>query len=560
MERLRMRGQWSEVFGPGWPPELERMLPSVLPSVRWFADKAREICSATVRDAIPMPHGTMRSYLTLIDVEFADGEAKTYVVPWSLSTDRPPKSDQGSGPSLVVALECEEGEKESSCFLYDAMWNEGFVSALLDVVRSNGRIAARGGWIVGSRLDATDETEDTGGIIGTDFSGERASCRVIGGEQSNSSVVVSDQVILKLYRQYGEGINPELEIGRVLTKTRFTHSPALLGAIEYVCVDREPVTLAILQRFVRNQGDAWRFSLDAASECLHRAAAGGFSRCTGPFASPSPLEWSEGDCPDAVRELIGPYWESAERLGTRTADLHVALARASANGNFAPEPATAEYWAMRYESQSKLIDRTCGLLRARRRLLPPGSRKEADCVLELESVILAQFRHVMERDPVVWRIRCHGDYHLGQLLRCDHDFMIIDFEGEPARSLAERRTKHPAVLDVAGMLRSLHYVPYACLDRLQSRPEALASIPVEDRETWAEWWSGWTSLQFLKAYLSGVSREELWPSDGDEARRLLISHLLEKAVYELAYELNNRPAWAGIPLKGILKTLELSRR
>src|SRR5690606_35528941 len=125
--------------------------------------------------------------------------------------------------------------------------------------------------------------------------------------------------------------------------TRFTHSPALLGAIEYVCVDREPVTLAILQRFVRNQGDAWRFSLDAASECLHRVAAGGFSRCTGPFVSPSPLEWSEGDCPDAVRELIGPYWESAERLGTRTADLHVALARASANGNFAPEPATAEY-------------------------------------------------------------------------------------------------------------------------------------------------------------------------------------------------------------------------
>jgi trehalose synthase-fused probable maltokinase len=180
--------------------------------------------------------------------------------------------------------------------------------------------------------------------------------------------------------------------------------------------------------------------------------------------------------------------------------------------------------------------------------------------LNLETVILSHFRDVMERDLIAWRIRCHGDYHLGQILCSDRDFFIIDFEGEPARPLAERRTKHPAVVDIAGMLRSLQYVPYACLDRMRAMPAALKSGPVEDGEAWAECWSSWNGERFLKAYVSGVSREELWPADREEAKLLLISHLLEKAIYELAYELNNRPDWIGIPLRGILKTLEFARR
>jgi trehalose synthase-fused probable maltokinase len=458
---------------------------------------------------------------------------------------------------LVIEVEVEEGPSGAAGFLYDALWNEGFVSALLDLIQSSGRIAARGGWIAGSRLDTM---EARGGMIGADSLGRRPTCSVMDGEQSNSSVVVGDQSILKLYRQLGEGINPELEIGRVLTKMRFPHSPALLGAVEYGCPDQEPVTLAIVQRFVRNQGDAWRFSLGAAQEFFSRVAARGLSRCPAQFAGPSPLEWHDEDCPGLVRELIGPYLESAERLGARTADLHVALAQASANVNFAPEPATREYWTMRYESQARLTDRTFGLLRTRARLLPGDVREGAACVLNLETVILSHFRDVMERDLIAWRIRCHGDYHLGQILCSDRDFIIIDFEGEPARPLAERRTKHPAVVDIAGMLRSLQYVPYACLDRMRAMPAALKSGPVEDGEAWAECWSSWNGERFLKAYVSGVSREELWPADREEAKLLLISHLLEKAVYELAYELNNRPDWIGIPLRGILKTLEFARR
>jgi trehalose synthase-fused probable maltokinase len=178
----------------------------------------------------------------------------------------------------------------------------------------------------------------------------------------------------------------------------------------------------------------------------------------------------------------------------------------------------------------------------------------------LEAVILARFQDVVERDLAAWRIRCHGDYHLGQVLCTGRDFVVIDFEGEPARSLTERRTKHPAMVDVAGMLRSLQYVPYVCLDRKRSEPGASAGGPVEDGEAWAECWSGWTGAGFLKAYISGVSGEELWPSDREDANVLLVSHLLEKAVYELAYELNNRPGWVRIPLKGIVKTLELARR
>lgn len=560
MERLRVQGHWSDVFGLGGRAELERVLPSALPSVRWFADKAREVRSATVQEAVPFAHGTTLSYLTLIEVRFTDGDAKTYVLPWSFSPDRLPGSDQGKGPSLVVPVEIEDGPGQSSGFLYDALWDEGFVWALLDLIESSGRIAAHGGWIAGSRPDRMEGRAERGGGIGAASSGKRPNCSVMAAEQSNSSVVVGGQRMLKLYRQLGEGINPELEIGRVLTTMRFPHSPALLGSMEYGRPDREPVTLAIVQRFVRNQGDAWRFSLGAAQDFFSRVAARGLSCCPAQFAGPSPLDWSDEDCPDLVRELIGSYLGSAERLGARTAELHVALAQASANVNFAPEPATHEYWTMRYESQARLTERALALLRAQSHRLPAAVREEAACVVNLESVILAQFRDVMERDPAAWRIRCHGDYHLGQVLCSDGDFIIIDFEGEPARSLAERRTKHPAMVDVAGLLRSLHYVPFACLDRMRTLPGASESDPPEDREAWAECWSGWASTRFLKAYVSGVARQDLWPAEQEEAKPLLVSHLLEKAVYELAYELNNRPGWVGIPLKGILKTLELTRR
>ena len=144
MERLLVQGHWSDVFGAGGRAGLERMLPSALQSVRWFADKAREIHSATVREAIPFAHGTTLSYLTLIDVEFMDGDAKIYVLPWSFSPDRLPGSDQGRGPSLVVPVEIVDGPGQSSGFLYDALWDEGFVWALLDLIESSGRI--RSAW------------------------------------------------------------------------------------------------------------------------------------------------------------------------------------------------------------------------------------------------------------------------------------------------------------------------------------------------------------------------------------------------------------------------------
>jgi trehalose synthase-fused probable maltokinase len=551
---MQVQGHWSRIFEQGGRAELERKLPAALTSARWFADKAREIRSATVREAIPFAHGTTLSYLTLVEVEFMNGGSKTYVLPWSFSAGRLPGAERGKRPSLVMAMDVEGDTAAESGLLYDALWDEGFVLALLDLIQSNGQIPAEEGRIAGSRPEGTER------IGGSASSGGPVSCSVMDGEQSNTSVVVGDRSILKLYRQLGEGINPELEIGRVLTKMRFPHTPALTGAIEYCRPTQEPVTVATVQRFVENQGDAWRFSLGAAQEFFSRVAARGLPRCPPQCAGPSPLEWFEEECPGLVRELIGSYLASVERLGQRTADLHVALAQASANVNFAPESSTKEYWTMRYESQVRLTTRTLGLLRARAHLLSADAQQEAVAVLRLEAVMLARFQDVLERDLVAWRIRCHGDYHLGQILCTGRDFIMIDFEGEPARSLTERRTKHPTMVDVAGMLRSLQYVPYACLGRKQSEPDVSTAGSTEDGEAWAECWSGWTGVVFLKAYISGVSREELWPSDREGANMLMVAHLLEKAVYELAYELNNRPGWVRIPLKGILKTLELARR
>jgi maltose alpha-D-glucosyltransferase/alpha-amylase len=178
-------------------------------------------------------------------------------------------------------------------------------------------------------------------------------------------------------------------------------------------------------------------------------------------------------------------------------------------------------------------------------------RDQAQQVLNLEGTISERFQAILDQKPTVMRIRCHGDYHLGQVLYTGHDFVIIDFEGEPARPLSERRIKRSALHDVAGMLRSFHYAAYsALLDREASgvvRPE---DIPI--LEPWARFWYLWVSAAFLKAYLAEAGQASFIPQSREELQALLDAFLLEKAIYEVGYELNNRPEWVRIPLQGIL--------
>jgi maltose alpha-D-glucosyltransferase/alpha-amylase len=274
---------------------------------------------------------------------------------------------------------------------------------------------------------------------------------------------------------------------------------------------------------------------------------------TAPVSAKPLLALLDDAIPELVDELIGLYLETAQLLGQRTGEMHVALAQDPDSPNFAPEPFTDFYRQSIYQSMLGQATHTLQLLRQRLRYLPDTEQEEAQQLLSRQTEIRRRFQGLRDRRITAMRLRCHGDYHLGQVLYTGKDFVIIDFEGEPARSLSVRRMKRSPLRDVAGMLRSFHYAAFAALlDQTASvRPEDLPLL-----EPWARFWYQWVSVAYLKTYLAVTAEASFLPETREELRLLMDVYLLEKALYELGYELNSRPTWVKVPLQGILQLLE----
>ena len=269
-----------------------------------------------------------------------------------------------------------------------------------------------------------------------------------------------------------------------------------------------------------------------------------------------PLDGLEHELPQLVYELIGPYLESARLLGQRTAELHRALASVTDDPAFTPEPFSTLYQRSLYQSMRNQLLKNFQLLRQQLKRMPASVQDEANKALALEQAILNRFQAVTQTKITALRTRHHGDYHLGQVLYTGKDFVIIDFEGEPARSLTERRIKRSPLRDVAGMLRSFHYAAYTgVFEQVDQSGAAERGQVLSVLEPWAEFWYGWVATTFLQAYLDGAEQASFLPRTRSELRILLDIYVLEKAVYELADELNNRPDWLRIPLRGIVQLL-----
>jgi maltose alpha-D-glucosyltransferase / alpha-amylase len=546
---LIVNERWERILEREARTPLEARLPDVLKARRWFAGKARAIQSVHIIESVPILDRS-NAIILFIRVEYVDGAPETYILPLTAAFGEQAAQIQQDLPgTIVTALKVRTADHEQTGVLYDALWNPDFSGALLSAIGRGDRFTGETGTLIASPTQAYED------LIRGEGSLDPA---VLKAEQSNTSVAYGDRVLLKVYRRVENGINPDLEIGRVLTKMNFSHSPPLAGSIEYVRANNEMVTVAILQGFVHNQGDAWDYTLEAFDQYAVRCRAqppGREHACT--FAG-ALLETVQGDIPTFVRELIGPYLDSASKLGQRSAELHIALAQARDNSDFTPEPFSLEYRRSRYESMGRLASQTCSLLKRRLNDLPSGTAQDARRVLSDEPRIQSRFQSFLELETSALRIRCHGDYHLGQVLWTGRDFLISDFEGEPARPLNERRMKHIPVLDVAGMLRSFYYAPYVAL--LRRQPDLLEENSGATSESWIRFWYGWVSVVFLKAYLGVAERASFWPGLQSEFHVLLNAHLLEKAVYEIGYELNNRPNWVRIPIRGVLEILEMNSR
>jgi maltose alpha-D-glucosyltransferase / alpha-amylase len=521
---------------------LTRLLPEFLKTRRWFRSKARRIRLASVRDVLPVPEAS--AFVAMVHVEFTDGEPDDYLLPVAVARGEEVADAEARFKDTIVArLEAPDG---THGVLYGALFNPAFADSLLGMIARRRRIRGQTGELVGIHTRRLRKV----------WGGHRPdlTSRVLSAEQSNSSIVYGDRFILKLFRKVEPGLNPDVEISEFLTDQEFPNTPPLTGYLEYRPDAGAPVQYGILQGFVPNQGDAWNYTMDSLSRFFEEALASTEAPKLPAGGAQHPLVLMHQEIPADVRELIGEYLESARLLGQRTAEMHIALTDPTAGPDFAPEPYTDHYRQGLYHGMLALANRSLQLLREKVSSLPEPVASEARFVLEHEGEVRSRFGLLRSTRIDTVRIRHHGDFHLGQVLYTGQDFIIIDFEGEPARPLSERRLKRSPVRDVAGMVRSFQYAAYASLfgqvAGLTPRPEAAELV-----SAWAELWTAWVSATFVKGYLARAGDAAFVPKTPESRRILLDAFLLEKVIYEIAYELNNRPEWVRIPLHGITKLL-----
>jgi len=530
----------------------ERALARFLPSRRWFAGKARTIRNVSIRDALPIAAGRspMGARLLIVRVEFTEGEAETYQVPLSLLEGERAENMLADAPRSVVARILRRGGDVA--VLADAMVDADVCRALLDVVRSRralkgtsgGRLSGRPTPALRAALDGQEPPEPS----------------MFRAEQSNTSVIFGQSLILKLFRRVETGVNPDLELGRFLSeRSRFDGTPAVAGSIDYQADGSEPATLAIVHEFVSNEGDSWQYTIDALSRFYELTV----TERMHPGAPPPPdtsaplLQRAAAPVPQEIDEMVGSYIQAAQLMGRRVAEMHTAFSMESVDPGLAPEPFTPHFQRGAYQSLRNMTGRALEMLRHAAPSFEEGPKADAEVLLASEADLLARFAALTQRPLSVMRIRCHGDLHLGQVLYTGRDFMIIDFEGEPARSIGDRRVKRSPLRDVAGMLRSFHYAAFTALLDQEARGLVEAdSEAARELEAWGRAWCDGVSAAFLGAYLEAAEGGSWLPEDPEDLALLLDTSLLEKAVYELTYELNNRPTWVPVALMGLRGLLE----
>jgi maltose alpha-D-glucosyltransferase / alpha-amylase len=518
---------------------------------RWFRSKARSIVSVHARDAIPLGKGEEASLLLLVQVDFREGDPETYLLPLALATGEGMRELDLQSPQSIVARTKRLGGGQEGV-LYDAVYGKHFSGQLLHLIARKRELTGSLGTLRSSPEKALRQDKPK-----TDL---RA--HVSSAEQSNTSLVFGSEYILKLFRKLDNGTNPELEISRALTeKADFPNAPSLLGVLEYQSGKQEPATLATLHRYVPNQGDAWELTKNALDRfyenCLtlpsspsHGAPAGAASFNPLALLGGSLLEKARTPFPEAFAELADAYPQHARLLGQRTAELHRALFELE-DPAFRPEAFNTMYQRSLYESTRTRLKRALTALRKQRDSFAERERRVADAILKRQGEFDAVLRRLVDTKMELLKIRIHGDYHLGQVLFTGKDFIIIDFEGEPGRTLAERRFKHSALRDVASMLRSLDYAALSALRTGSVRPS-----DSERLEPFARAWSAWMGAAFVQSYLATLGQGALVPEREEHTAALLDFYLLDKCLYELDYEFNNRPDWVSIPLLGLLGLLE----
>jgi maltose alpha-D-glucosyltransferase/alpha-amylase len=514
---------------------LEQLLITYLPRQRWFGAKSRTIKTVAILDVAQL-HG-LNAVLVFLQLTYDNDSTGVYQLPLTITTGEAADTIRASDPGSILATVTTSS---GHAILHDGVAREDVRQAILELIEANVHLPTRNGTLVGRSSSAFTEAHGAGPLP----------ARTGSAEQSNTSILYDAKLILKLFRRLQPGENPDTEIGRFLTETaHFPRIAPFLGDITLRSKDGQPTTLAMLQGLIENEGDGWQWTLDELSHYYDTVAILPALQDLG--TPPSFLAATEPS--ELTREHAGLYLDAAALLGRRTAEMHLALATPTRNPDFVAECFTTADLVADADRIDAQLSLTLTSLKRGMSQLSETAADHAALVLSRRLELFARARAIASATPTEagQRIRIHGDYHLGQVLRSRGDYVILDFEGEPARSLSERRAKQSPLKDVAGMLRSFSYAAYAALNAFaQRRPDDAKYL-----EPWATLWQNAVSTAFLRAYQLTINATDpsLIPQPR-QAQLLLGAYLLEKSLYELLYELDNRPTWVRIPLAGILSS------
>jgi maltose alpha-D-glucosyltransferase/alpha-amylase len=507
-----------------------RILPPFMKKCRWFGGKAKVISKIGIHKVIPLKVEGDTHFLTIIEVHYVQRLPEFYFLPLTFVLS---DSILERVEYTVQSVVCRGEIQGKAGFIMDSSYDKLFRDFLFVGMAKEMRIKDNEHGVL----------EFNAGVFAK-LDGREIESKILKADQSNTAIIYNDKYFFKFYRKLEKEINPDLEIVRFLTEhTTFQNCPRYAGSIEYRDSEDKTIVFGLLQEKVDNQGEAWGMSVDSVGRYYERVITKAKNIKLPKLINKPAIKFEEA--PDLIQEFIGRgFYERVVRLGQRTAEMHMALASDSSNPAFAPETFTANYQRSLYSSLRKLLRDRFGLLEITIPKLDPSIQDFAREVLALEGKILESFSEVYQTKITAIKTRIHGDYHLGQVLFTGKDFVIIDFEGEPGFSFSERRLKKNPFKDVAGMMRSFHYAAFGKL----LLNENYRDRDLEFLEQAAEQWQHYVGRFYLGAYMERMGMGTDLSAENDT---LIRTFLLEKAIYELGYELNGRPDWTIIPLRGI---------
>lgn len=465
---------------------------------RWFGGKAYQLNSLTCDHCLPLDHEGIRFYFFIVEARYSNHASEFYLLPLSLI-----EKESASGHTILAAWNDQ--------FIVDAVYDVAFHKALFHFVLNGANEKTANGSL----------NFDSGASL--NMAQVYINSRNLSVDQSNSSIFFNDKYFMKIYRKLFLETNPEVEMLKFLTEEGgYNHVPAYRGSLIWERKNIAPVTFALMMNKVDATMDNWTTTGDELNDFIHAFMKGTFS----------------------IHEFV---FAQVELLARRTAEMHQALSADTKSKNFKVEKFNPKYREWLYHHLEDLVEGRIAMLQNNHHLLDEEAQRMAGLLLDKKEMLLRFFAGIKKKPLKSLRTRIHGDFHLGQILYTEKDFIIIDFEGEPESSMADRKIRHSPLKDVAGMIRSFHYAVSA---KLFYSAETKNSDIIKLQKA-ADRWFHLIRETFTETYLKALGSDQKLYGSKAEINFLFLLHLLEKAIYEVGYELNGRPDWLKIPLKGI---------